>query len=155
MKTVNFKSLLLMVAALFAMTLTTFGQQDTGSISGTVKDQNDAVVSGATVKVVNPAKGFERTATTNGDGYYVITNLAPAQYEITINASGFKEQKGTVQVSVGGASTVNATLGLAVNVTVVDVPAGSGGLAEVNTAVNQMDQATQRSEEHMSELQSH
>lgn len=107
--------------------------QDYGTISGTVKDQNDAVVRGATVKVTNAATGAERTATTNDDGNYLLTNLAPGEYSMSVTATGFQATNSKVQVSVGGSTSANVQLGIQVDVNIVDVPAGTGGLAEVNT----------------------
>ncbi len=109
-----------------------FGQEN-GQLSGTVKDPNDAVVAGATVKATNSATGAVKTTTTNSDGYFLFTNMAPAGYDLSVTAGGFSEFKGKTTVNVGGASSVNVTLGIQVNVNVVDVPAGTGGLAEVNT----------------------
>ena len=47
---------------------TTFSQSLTGSISGTVTDQNNAVVQGASVSAKNIATGFVRSEETNSSG---------------------------------------------------------------------------------------
>ena len=47
-------------------TFAAFGQQITGSIVGTVKDQQGAVVNTATVKATNVDTGFSRSAPANG-----------------------------------------------------------------------------------------
>jgi hypothetical protein len=39
----------------------------------------------------NEATGLERRATTNQDGYYIVTNLPPGQYTVTVEAQGFKK----------------------------------------------------------------
>ena len=44
-------------------------QATTGTVQGTIVDPNGAVVSGATVMVKNLETGFERTVTTNSDGF--------------------------------------------------------------------------------------
>ena len=116
----------------------TFGQQDTGQLTGTVKDQNDAVVAGATVKVSNPLTGLTKTAVTNTDGNFLVTNLQPAEYKVTVTASGFKDTTVTSQVSVGGTSNINIQLGIQTTDVVVDVNDGTGGLAEVNTSDQQL-----------------
>ena len=67
-----------------------FSQSSTGSISGTVTDQNHAVVVGATVIGKNTATGFERPVVTNSTGFYRLIDIPPGPYEITIEAAGFR-----------------------------------------------------------------
>jgi protocatechuate 3,4-dioxygenase beta subunit len=66
-----------------------FSQSSTGSISGTVDDQNNAVVPGAAVFAKNTETGFVRSAVTNSSGLYRLTDIPPVTYEITIEAAGF------------------------------------------------------------------
>ena len=63
--------------------------QTTGRITGTVKDQNGALMVGAEVKVTNDDTGEVRQATTNGDGSYSLPLLSPGNYQLTVKASGF------------------------------------------------------------------
>src|SRR5215831_2053973 len=67
-----------------------FSQTSTGSISGTVTDQNHAVVVGATIFGKNTQTGFVRSVVTNSSGLYRLTDIPPGPYEITIEAAGFK-----------------------------------------------------------------
>ncbi len=78
----------LMLTVLLSVTL--YAQSDLGSISGFVKDPTGATVPGAKVTVRNPT-GLERSATTNESGYYTITNIPPALYTVTVEATGFKK----------------------------------------------------------------
>ena len=117
----------------FVLFQSAFGQQDFGSINGTVKDPNDAVVAGATVKAVNTATNVEKTTTSDSQGYYQFNGMIPGEYSITVNAGNFKAFTTKAQVSVAGTKTVDLKMGIDVNVNVVDVPAGTGGLAEINT----------------------
>jgi hypothetical protein len=106
-----------------------------GRISGTIKDASGAVIPGATVTVTNAATNLVRTATTDADGFYTVTNLPVGTYLIAAESQGFKraEQSGvalaanarltidialepgqvseTVQVSTGMGETVNTTSG--------------------------------------------
>ena|SRR5438270_12136969 len=60
-----------------------------GSITGNVKDPSGAPVPGATVQAQNPDTGFQREATTNNDGIYLISDLPPGTYNITITSQAF------------------------------------------------------------------
>jgi hypothetical protein len=64
--------------------------QDTGSITGTVRDVSGSVIPGADVKVGSPAIGLARAITTNSDGDYLAGGLPAGTYEVTVAAKGFK-----------------------------------------------------------------
>src|SRR5215510_8759665 len=63
--------------------------QGNARFSGTVLDQSGAIVPGATVMAKNERTGEERTATSNGDGRYVITGLKPSVYTLSIKVAQF------------------------------------------------------------------
>src|SRR5437763_680235 len=67
-----------------------WAQSDLGRISGFVKDPSGATVPNAKVTVRNNA-AVERTTTTNESGYYVITNVPPGLYTMTVGAAGFQK----------------------------------------------------------------
>jgi Carboxypeptidase regulatory-like domain/TonB-dependent Receptor Plug Domain len=133
MNMIKTKFLLVSVATLCIFSSIAFGQQEYGQLSGTVKDPNDAIVPGATVKIVNTANGVEKNTTTNSDGYFLVTNLFPSEYTVTVSSTGFKEQVVKAQISVGGSTSINIKLGVQENINVVDVVSGGGGIAEINT----------------------
>ncbi|QYO66673.1 TonB-dependent receptor [Leptolyngbya sp. 7M] len=90
---------------------TTFAQSGTTSVSGTVTDQNGAVVAGATVVMTNAATGLSRTVVTNEVGRYSFASVQPATYRIEVTASGFKKaQNNNVQALVDTPNTANFSL---------------------------------------------
>ena len=101
-----------LVATLWlALSLTAFAQSDNASISGYVKDQAGAAVAGAKVTIKNETRAFERNTTANGEGYFVVTNLPPGNYTITIEANGFKAYKETGRALAPNLpTTLDATL---------------------------------------------
>ena len=105
----------------------------TGSIEGTVIDQNGAAVRGATVTATSPTLISSQSATTNDNGRYSILNLPPGPYKIAIEASGFaKFEQDNLAVNLGRTSNGDAQLKLAsVGATVTVV-----GGAAVDTAQN-------------------
>src|SRR5438445_13730324 len=60
-----------------------------GTISGTVTDRAAAAIPGATVSVLNVAKGETRTLAVNDLGFYSAPNLLPGHYDVTVSAPGF------------------------------------------------------------------
>src|SRR5262245_61155977 len=83
----------LLAALSLSISITGFAQSDNTQISGFVKDQTGAVISNAKVSVKNETNGLERTATTNGEGYYIVTQLPSGLYTVSVEASGFKLYK--------------------------------------------------------------
>ena len=69
-------------------------QSDLGKISGFVKDPSGATVPNAKV-TIRSNTGVERQTTTNESGYYVITNVPPGLYTVTVEASGFQKFEST------------------------------------------------------------
>jgi len=83
-------ALLLCLGALLIIAGVSFAQSDLGSIVGFVKDPSAATVPRAVVTVKNEATGAERRTATNDAGYYVVTNVPPGFYSVSVEAPGFK-----------------------------------------------------------------
>lgn len=86
-------------------------QVTTGTITGRVTDTQSRVVSGATVTATNKGTGQARTAVTNGEGDYVIAELTPGKYDVTVEAKGFsKALLQDFELNVGAKVTQNFEL---------------------------------------------
>lgn len=96
-------------------------QTTTASISGTVTDERQAVVTAATVTVRNTETGLSRTNQTDGEGRYNFVNLPVGAYEVTVEAANFSKY-----VQTGITLLVNQNA-------VVDVGLKTGGVQEVVT----------------------
>jgi hypothetical protein len=55
-----------------------------------VRDPSGAAISGAAGTLVDPSKAVSRNFTTEPDGSFVIPNVPPGKYDVTIEARGFK-----------------------------------------------------------------
>lgn len=75
-------SLVVLLSVVFA-----FGQSR-GTLRGVVKDELGGTLTGATVTLIDQS-GAVKTATTNADGSYVFTGLAPGKYSVSATAPGF------------------------------------------------------------------
>ncbi len=89
----------LSITILLAFALSTSAQQISGSISGVVKDAQNAVIAGAKVHLSNAAQGTARETTTAADGAFAFLNLQPGTYRLIIEASGFKKHEQDVPLS--------------------------------------------------------
>ncbi|HEY1799719.1 MAG TPA: TonB-dependent receptor [Terriglobales bacterium] len=59
------------------------------SVTGTVLDPSGAVVPGVTVEIHNPVSDFDRTATTDNAGEFLIPNVPFNPYHLTVSGAGF------------------------------------------------------------------
>ena len=93
------------------LNLPAHGQLYTGSISGTVADATGAVVVGAKVIATDVEKGFTFPGTTDKSGHYILRNIPPATYYVTVEAPGFqKERKDGVVIAVNLNATIDFKL---------------------------------------------
>lgn len=96
-------------------------QETRGVIRGTVTDPNNAPVPGASVKIIDPARGTTLDLKTNDDGFFQANYLFPGTYQIVVETTGFKK---TVR------DNVTLEIGSAIQ---VDIPLEVGGTQETVT----------------------
>lgn len=115
--------LFLLLVALLTLFVNPVFAQTSGSISGEVKDEKQAVVTNATVTVRNVKTNESRSTTTDGDGRYRFTGMPVGDYEIAVESTGF-------------AKYVQSGISLVLNqAATVDVSLKAGGVTEVVNVV--------------------
>ncbi len=101
---------LLLVTALACLCSSVLAQ-NSGSISGEVRDEKDAVIAGATVTLRNTSTNESRTAQTNGDGRYHFASVAVGAYEITVESTGFaKYMQSGITLALNQQAVVDVTM---------------------------------------------
>ena len=84
--------------------------EETGSVKGTILasflNYDDLKVSNATVTI----NGTDFTATTDENGYFTISGIAPGDYAITVTADNLSQVSGEIVVSSGGSHIVDLPL---------------------------------------------
>jgi hypothetical protein len=104
----------------------------TGTVAGTVVDNTNAVVPGATITITQTSTGATRTTTTNNVGYYIFVNVDPGVYNVKVTMQGFTTASFNSQaVKVGTALTLNAKMQVGATTTTVEVTSTPG--AELQT----------------------
>ncbi len=110
MKSKKFYALVLLILTA-ALASTAVAQSDRGSITGTIKDPNGAVVADAKVTAINTESGEIREAKTSGEGTFTIPQLVAAPYQLSVEAAGFKTATvDEVRVGVQVTRSVEITL---------------------------------------------
>ena len=127
--------LLTFIAFLFVFTTVATAQEPFGSLEGSIKDQQGAVVQNATVTARNLATNATKTAVTNENGQYRILQLQPGFYEVKATAANFKQSViESIQVQVGQIAAGDVTLEVGGATETVTVAAG--GEAQIERTDN-------------------
>lgn len=126
---------------LLIVVVVVFGQSST-SLDGTVTDPNGAAVVGATVTLKSLSTGLTRTATSDVDGHFQFSQLAPGPYRLQVEQPGFKTvELPRVQLLVNTPTTQNVQFtevgGVGEMVTIVDEVSINKVDATIGNAINE------------------
>ena len=120
---------------IFSLGSTAAHAQYRGSLQGTVTDAQGAVVSGATVTLVDKETNRTLTADTNGSGVYNIGTLPPSRYTLSVEKAGFKKKVlEDVGILSDQANAVNVSLEVGQATESVTVNGDSAPLIDTETA---------------------
>ena len=114
---------LVQIAVLLLISQLALGQGSaTGDLHVTVKDPKGNVVTNATVRVKDVAKGVERAGSSDGEGGYSVRQLAPGTYTVVVDAPGFAGvEAANVSITVGQMAELPIGLNVATGKEVVEV----------------------------------
>jgi hypothetical protein len=82
------------------------------TLSGTIKDPAGAVIPGATLTASNSSGVLVGSASTDSQGQYRMEALAPGNYRIEVQATGFEKQSFATEVAPSQQAVADATLRL-------------------------------------------
>jgi len=140
--------ILLLVTTLLTCLCTSILAQTSGSISGEVRDEKEAVITGATVTVRNISTNESRTAQTNADGRYHFAGVPVGAYEITVESTGFaKYMQSGITLALNQNAVVDVTMKPGAVQEVVNIVENASVLNTVNAEVG-----TRFDEKRLSEL---
>ncbi len=108
-----------------------------GSLTGTVVDPSEAAVPGATVEAENTATGLRKQTSTNESGIYLLGDLQPGTYKVTISGRSFRPvvQEGVV-IEANRQKRVDASLQVGAVAETVQVTSTAEGLQTDRADVN-------------------
>src|ERR1035437_3971097 len=127
------KLVMLMFILISGFSMSLSAQTSTGQITGTVTDTTGAIIPGTTITITNLGTQASRTFTTDGNGFFIATNLSIGDYQIRAEKTGYRSEKrmgfsvitdahlsADFQLEVGAVTevvTVTATSGETLNTT--------------------------------------
>lgn len=92
---------------LFLFVLVSFAQNDSGTLKGTVTDQDGTAVSGALIEAKNVKTGTIYKATSSAGGNYTLGLLPAGPYELANTALGLRYRQENIVVQAGQTSQVD------------------------------------------------
>ena len=95
-----YRQLRTLLVSFFVLTLCSLGYAQNAQIQGQITDSSGAVISRASVRVVDQRTGTERQTETDSRGQYSVPALNPSLYKILVQAPGFS-------VSISNEITLN------------------------------------------------
>lgn len=111
---------LAILAVMLMVTFAAKAQAPVGGVHGQVLDPTGAVIPNAAISI-KAEDGHAVSAKSDGIGSYVIRNLVPGRYTITVNEKGFRPYVQEVEVASGQDKKLNITMEVYVQEEHVDV----------------------------------
>jgi hypothetical protein len=114
-------------------------------LSGIVQDQSGAIIPGASVTVQNAASGAQRALHSNGSGSFTFSAIPSGDYNLTVQAPGFKQLiRSSIHLNPGDSISLsdlhlevgNVSETVSVSTTVAGLPLDSGQLSSTITAAD-------------------
>ena len=132
------RALLLLVLTMLMASASSWPQEATGRITGTVSDPTGAVVPGVQITVTNTATEVSRKTATNQDGYYQVLALPIGNYKITAEHEGFRTViSDEYKLLINQALRVDIALRVGATAQTVDVGAQAAAVETVNSTLGQ------------------
>jgi hypothetical protein len=128
--------------AVFLLTLclpVLHAQLYTGSVSGTVTDPSGAAVPSANLTLTDVDKGFTYRATSDSDGRYLMGQVPPGTYNLSIETPNFQSQrKEAIKIDVNQNVSINFALKIGLATETVDVVANAVHLQTEDAVTGQV-----------------
>jgi hypothetical protein len=144
----------LLAAIVLTVCSIAFGQETTGNIEGTVKDENGGHVPNVTLTITTAkgtasdttttgvGAGFKREITTNDEGFFRVLQVPPGTYDVVTNPTGGFGESRYENVTVTIGQTIQLTIivkpgtaATVVNIVSTDVPVDTANSA-IQTTIN-------------------
>lgn len=112
----------LLIAICTAAGLHLQAQVQKASISGHITDSSQAIIPNARILVAPSSM----VVSSNGQGEFTISGLAPGTYTVTISATGFAQSIRTVRLEAGQSATLDVALAIGSTLEQIEVTAQGG-----------------------------
>ena len=112
-----------------ALALPACAQFDTAEVLGSVHDKSDAVISNASVTLLNQSTGIKTTAQSDSAGHYAFSNVKIGVYTVSAEATGFSRGEARdVTLNVNARQRVDLTLQVGTVAETIEVTGAASAL---------------------------
>ncbi len=109
-------------------------QSNYALVRGSVLDPHHRPIPAAHIRITATATGVAREVVSNASGLYEIAGLQPEEYQLAVEATGFKAATQTMELEVGQQATIDMQLSLAGDSQTVTVKSSAGELLKTEDA---------------------
>jgi carboxypeptidase family protein/TonB-dependent receptor-like protein len=130
---------LCVIAAIYCFNFSAHAQSFTGSIVGTVKNPDGAVVPNAEITIIHEQTNRTLTVVTNSEGYYASAPLGVGTYRVEAKMSGFRRAfRGGIVLQIQQTAVIDFTLELGAVSEEVEVKAEAPVLESTTTTLGKV-----------------
>jgi len=119
--------------------MTTPAQTHIGSVQGTVKDPNGALVPGAVVTLHQPVTGYKQTATTDPQGTFRFVSVPFNTYKVSVEAAGFQPAEQGIDLESAVPLNLDLSVSLEAATANVTVTADTSSMVETDRTSSDTD----------------
>jgi hypothetical protein len=107
----TFPGIWILILSAFLSGVPAFAQTTNGLMTGVITDPSGALISQAQITVTNQGTGVSRTTVSDSKGYYIVPQLAPGIYSVSVKMAGFaSENRAKLQLQVNQSLTLDFAL---------------------------------------------
>ncbi len=129
----------LLLVSLMLLVTGANAQGSSGNLTGTITDPTGAVIPDATVQLVNPVSGYERTTKSDVTGIFHFYNIPFNPYRVVLKKSGFTASSRAIEITSGVPVKVSFQLEVETSSTNITVETGSDLVENDPTAHTDVD----------------
>ncbi|MDX1982165.1 MAG: TonB-dependent receptor [Bryobacteraceae bacterium] len=123
------------LTSLATLAVAAIAQVNTSTIAGSVTDESGSAVPSAKIVATVENMGLQREAASNENGEFVLPQLPPGRYKLTVTASGFQTSVAeNIVLSIAERAIVNVSLRVGTVTEQVTISAAAAPLLEQETA---------------------
>ena len=130
------RPIVLLFAALLAVPVAESQNVDTGLITGEVHDVSGGVINGVSVNLKNAATGLSSQTVTDSHGLFVSPPLAPGDYEVEVQLTGFNTERERLTLEVAQRASISFVLSPGSTSNTVDVVATAAQLETESSSLS-------------------
>ncbi|HKG97849.1 MAG TPA: TonB-dependent receptor, partial [Pyrinomonadaceae bacterium] len=127
------------VIVMFILSMSVIAQNRVGTVQGTVKDPDGALISGATVTITQPVTGYNQSAQTNTEGAFKLVNVPFNTYKVRAEFSGFQPTEQSIDLESTVPVSLDFDLSISSTAETVTITTGNSAVLETDRTTSDTD----------------